>query len=187
VDLPCHCRYVIPVRSFAALGTKLTPAPVSILVVIAVIVVVYIMVNRAASGAKKRSILASRSVIEDLQMNTARSVDFAGERPVSRIFSQSKIVVPNVAFDPKNLPEGAAGSLQKRGSLPQVPNVAFDQNRLPAGSQGSLQKREALSAKLDIENVAFDQNRIPPGSQGSLQRRGPLGKRFVIPDDLRDE
>lgn len=163
---------------------------VSILVVIAVIVVVYIMVNRAASGAKKRSILASRSVIEDLQMNTARSVDFSGERPVSRIFSQSKIVVPNVAFDPKNLLEGAAGSLQKRGSLPQrfvVPDVAFDQNRLPAGSQGSLQKREALSGKLNIENVAFDQNRIPPGSQGSLQRRGPLGKRFVIPDDLTDK
>jgi hypothetical protein len=161
---------------------------VSILVVIAVIVVVYIMVNRAANGTtNKRSLLTSRSVTEDLQMNTARSVEFAGERPqVSRIFSQSKIVTPNIAFDTKNLPEGTQGSLQKREALSDkldIENVAFDQNRIPAGSQGSLQKREPLSDKLDIENVAFSQNRIPPGSQGSLQRR----KRFVIPDDLTDE
>jgi syntaxin 1B/2/3 len=164
---------------------------VAILVVIAVIVVVYIMVNRAANGSNnttttrttKRSLFAPRSVAEDLQMNTARSVNFAGERGPSRIFSQSKIVTPNLAFDTKNLPVGSAGSLQKREALSDkldIENLAFDQNRLPPGSQGSLQKREALSDKLDIENLAFDQNRIPPGSEGSLQRR----KRFVIPDDL---
>jgi len=162
---------------------------VTILVIIAVVVVVYIMLNRAANGSNntpKRSVFAQRSVTDDLQMNTARSVDFAGERPVSRIFSQSKIVIPNVAFDSKNLPEGSPGSLQKREPLSDqldIENVAFDQEHIPAGSQGSLQKREALSTKLDIENVAFDQNRIPPGSQGSLQKR----KRFVIPDDLKDE
>ncbi|KAK0648850.1 t-SNARE, partial [Cercophora newfieldiana] len=158
---------------------------VTILVIIAVIVVVYIMVNRAANGSNdtpKRSLFAQRSVAEDLQMNTARSVDFAGERPASRIFSQSKIVTPNIAFDAKSLPEGSLGGLQKREPLSEkldIENVAFDQSRIPAGSQGSLQKRD----KLDIENVAFDQNRIPPGSQGSLQKR----KRFVIPDDLTDE
>jgi len=147
------------------------------------------MVNRAANQPANPA-APKRSVTDDLQMNTARSVDFAGERPVSRIFSQSKIVTPNVAFDSKNLPAGSPGSLQKRDSLPQrfvIPNVAFDQNRLPAGSQGSLQRREALSDRLDIENVAFDQNRIPPGSQGSLQKRNSLGKRFIIPDDLTDE
>ncbi|KAK4452132.1 syntaxin family protein [Podospora aff. communis PSN243] len=164
---------------------------VAILVVIAVIVVVYIMVNRAANGSNntatttttKRSFFAPRSVTEDLQMNTARSVNFAGERGPSRIFSQSKIVTPNLAFDTKNLPVDSAGSLQKREALSDkldIENLAFDQNRLPPGSQGSLQRREALSDKLDIENLAFDQNRIPPGSQGSLQRR----KRFIIPDDL---
>jgi len=172
---------------------------VAILVVIAVIVVVYIMVTRAANGGgggggstsstttttnpTRRSLFAPRSVTEDLQMNTARSVDFAGERGPSRIFSQSKIVTPNLAFDAKSLPAGSAGSIQKREAHPDkldIENLAFDQNRLPPGSQGSLQKREALSGKLDIENLAFDQNRLPPGSQGSLQRR----KRFVIPDDI---
>jgi hypothetical protein len=155
------------------------------------------MVNRAANGGggggntsgssptttTKRSLFAPRGVAEDLQMNTARSVDFAGERGPSRIFSQSKIVTPNLAFDAKSLPAGSAGSIQKREALSDkldIENLAFDQNRLPPGSQGSLQKREALSGKLDIENLAFDQNRLPPGSQGSLQRR----KRFFIPDDL---
>ncbi|KAK0724730.1 t-SNARE [Lasiosphaeris hirsuta] len=79
---------------------------VGILVVIAVIVVVYIMVNRAATGAKKRSILTPRSVLDDLQMNTARSVEFLGERPVSRVYAQSKIVVPNSGAEAAAVPLG---------------------------------------------------------------------------------
>jgi len=147
------------------------------------------MVNRAANGAKKRSVFVSRSVSEDLQMNTARSVDFAGERPVDTIFAQSKIVVPNVGFDAKNLPAGTPGSLQKRDFLPQrlVPNVAFDQNHLPAGSQGSLQKRDSLPQRIVVPSIAFDQNHIPAGSPGSLQRREARKKRYVIPDDLSEE
>ncbi|KAK5659289.1 hypothetical protein OQA88_1382 [Cercophora sp. LCS_1] len=106
---------------------------VTILVVIAVIVVVYIMVNRAANGGgnnnnnnnnppaatptpARRSIFG-RNVLDDLQMNTARSVEFAGERPNSRIFGQSKIVTPNVGFNPNQVPAGAPGSLQKRDSV----------------------------------------------------------------------
>lgn len=51
---------------------------VGILVVIAVIVVVYIMVNRAAAGgAPKKRGLAPRSILDDLQMNTARGVELA--------------------------------------------------------------------------------------------------------------
>jgi len=77
---------------------------------VAIIVVVYIMVNRAASGNKKRSIM-QRDVLDDLHMNNARAVAFAGEQPVARVYRQSKIVVPNANFDPEAVPRAAfAGS-----------------------------------------------------------------------------
>jgi len=78
---------------------------VTILVIIVVAVVAYIMINRAASGAKKRS-LDSRA-IDSLEMNTARSVAFNGGRPSLGDFSASKIVVPNGVFNPAVLPREA--------------------------------------------------------------------------------
>jgi len=78
---------------------------VAILVIIVVAVVAYIMVNRAATAPKKRS-LDSRAV-ETLDMNTPRSVAFTGKRPSLREFSASKIVVPNGVFNPAVLPREA--------------------------------------------------------------------------------
>lgn len=46
-----------------------------IIVIIVAAVVAYVMVNRAANGATKRKrSLMERSVLDDLQMNTARAV-----------------------------------------------------------------------------------------------------------------
>lgn len=90
--------------------------PVTILVIIAVVVVVYIMVNRGANGAKKRS-LDARSVLDDLQMNSARGVEIATSGPVARSIGQSKITLSNTGFNPDSIPAGTPGSLQKRGSI----------------------------------------------------------------------
>ncbi|KAK3322060.1 t-SNARE [Apodospora peruviana] len=79
---------------------------VAILVVVAIIVVVYIFVNKAANSPKRRSLMQP-SILDDLQMNTARAVEFAGERPVSRVYAQSKIVVPNSNSDPSTVPLAA--------------------------------------------------------------------------------
>ncbi|KAM7220806.1 putative snare protein [Rhypophila decipiens] len=89
---------------------------VAILVVVAIIVVVYIMVTRppaapAAPAANKKRSLLQRDVLDDLQMNTARAVQFSGDPPVARVYGQSKIVVPNANFDPNSVPRPSfAGS-----------------------------------------------------------------------------
>jgi syntaxin 1B/2/3 len=58
---------------------------VLIVVIIVVAVVAYIMVNRAANGGggKKRSLL-QRSVLDDLQMNTARAIEISTEATQAR-------------------------------------------------------------------------------------------------------
>ncbi|KAK3935459.1 syntaxin [Diplogelasinospora grovesii] len=92
---------------------------VAIVVIIAVAVTAYILINHPPGGSNNTTTTttaaptatsssnsastttraAKRSVADDLQMNTARSVEFDGERPVSRVYAQSKIVVPNSEFD----------------------------------------------------------------------------------------
>jgi syntaxin 1B/2/3 len=72
---------------------------VLIVVIIVVAVVAYIMVNRAANGGqntggKKRS-LFQRSVLDDLQMNTARAAEISADvaptlRPARRRLNSAR-------------------------------------------------------------------------------------------------
>lgn len=60
-------------------------ALVTILLIIVIAVVAYILINRAANGGgapQKRS-LFRRDVLDGLQMNTARAVEFAGDHPAA--------------------------------------------------------------------------------------------------------
>ncbi|KAK0610414.1 t-SNARE [Bombardia bombarda] len=134
---------------------------VAIIVIIVVIVVAYVMINRAANGSSnttttttepakpaKRS-LFQRSVLDDLQMNTARSVEFAGEAPVTSVYAQSKIVVPNSDFDADKAPFATfagSGRAQSRAAKEQRRGLVQDMAVVPhrkAGTAGS--KRYVVS------------------------------------------
>ncbi|KAK3367465.1 t-SNARE [Podospora didyma] len=111
----------------------------AIVAVIAIVVGVYIGIQKAAnsstSAPKKRGIYG---LADDVVMNTARSVQFAGEPPVARVYAQSKIVVPKGQFDADAVPlarfAGSGPSTRKLINSKRfiLPDVGKSGNGAPA-------------------------------------------------------
>lgn len=82
----------------------LTCLTVAILVIVAIIVAVYVVVNNK-NNSNKRSI-------------EVRGIAWGGDKPVSQVYAQSKIVIPGVDYDGDSdapLAKFAGGVARARG------------------------------------------------------------------------
>ena len=166
---------------------------VAIIIVIVIIVVVYIMVNRAANGggggggdgdskegdnpARRRRGLLQRSAVDDVQMNVPRDVvKFVGATPLSRVYGQSKIVVPNSEYDPdaEPLPAiGGSGHAHARALSPEAAGKLRSHVVDPHGLQG----RDASDVLTKVSSHIVDPHGVPA--------RGEVRARRVSPKQLR--
>ncbi|KAK3348015.1 t-SNARE [Neurospora tetraspora] len=145
---------------------------VAIIVVIVIIVVVYVVVTHPPGSGNhstqntKRGLL-QRSVTDDLQMNNARAIQIAAPMagPISRIYGQSKHVVPDSAD---------SESLVKRLSPEGFNRIVSPYKQAPPPATKA--KRFVITDEI-LEYM--EQN-------NAVASRGPhrAGKRFVITDEI---
>ncbi|KAH8881649.1 t-SNARE [Thozetella sp. PMI_491] len=127
---------------------------VAIVLVIVIIIVVYMQITKGASGGKKRSIRST--ALDNLQMNNVgvRSVQFAGERPISRVYAQSKIVVPNQDFQ-QDVPSEPLSRFVGGGRA----NIATLKERMVKAGEAF---DESTAMKPSKRVVIWDQNDVQP-------------------------
>jgi len=99
-----------PLLSSLRTHANTRPPTVAILVIIAIVVAVYVVINNRNNGNGKRSLIEVRGIAWG-----------GGEKPVTQVYAQSKIVVPGQDYDGSSdapLAKFAGGAVPVRG-LPQ--------------------------------------------------------------------
>ncbi|KAK3690310.1 t-SNARE [Podospora appendiculata] len=155
---------------------------VSIILIIVIVVVAYIMINKAANSPKKR----------DVQLAPRSTVAFAGERPISRVYAQSKIVTPNSGYDAKAplaaFPGSGRTTVGARSldpdTLSTILDAIVDPHKPSAPQQKTKARRDLL---LDADTLQKIQDAIVDPHKLSAPRPLARARRFVVADDFADE